>query len=266
MLLVAAVFSLLATLDADAAWAGPGGVFVKAAAKSTVGQILFGILGLIFLPLILYVFAGQALGIRRTRRELAKLAKARPEFAWEELETEARTAVEEVYAAWKHDDLAEAEQWMAPEYFASQQALLERWRAEGKLNVLNLRRLAKLQPLFVKTETPAAYSLVAILIQAHVVDYLEDKATGKVLKGSTSVDPSFEAVWLFTHREGRWLVTRIEEGRTSFSFAKLKNEIDPRYLTERFTSEPSLAQAPEHAEAEQGEGAPEQVARQKRHG
>src|SRR6187402_1205065 len=147
VLLVAALFSLLAVLDADVAWAGPGGVFVKAAAKSTLGKIVFGILGVLFLPLIIWVFAAQALGVRRTRKELELLAKARPEFAWSKLEAEARAAVLDIYAAWKADDLAEVEQRMAPEYFESQKELLERWRDEGKVNVIDLRGQVKLKPL-----------------------------------------------------------------------------------------------------------------------
>jgi hypothetical protein len=266
VLLVAALFSLLAVLDADVAWAGPGGVFVKAAAKSTLGKIVFGILGVLFLPLIIWVLGAQALGVRRTRKELELLAKARPEFAWGKLEAEARAAVLDIYAAWKADDLAAVEHRMAPEYFESQKELLERWRDEGKVNVIDLRGQVKLKPLFVKTETVVSYSLVALLVEAQVVDYLQDESTGKVLKGKKEWDPGFEAVWVLTYREGRWLVTRIEDGSTSLSFARLKNEIDPRYLTERFASEPAVAQAPEQAEAVQRERAPKQVAGKKRHG
>jgi inner membrane protein import complex subunit Tim44-like protein len=265
-LLLAAVFVVLAVVDPQLAWAGPGGVFVKAAAKTLVGQIVLGVLGVLFLPLVLWVFIGQALGIRRTRRELEQLAAARPEFAWEILEREARQAIEDVYQGWQAGALEEVADRMTPEYFASQAAVLERWEDEGKQNVVKLHLIRKLSPLYVRTESRAAYSVVALLVAASVTDYLEELATGKILKGSKTVDHAHESVWLFAHRDGQWRVTRIEEGRMSFSFAKMKNEIDPALLTQLPASQPALAQAPQHEPAAKHESTPKQVPDRERHG
>lgn len=266
LLLLIAVGLALAALDARVAWAGPGGIFVKAAAKTVVGQLVLGVLGVVFLPLVLYVFIGQELGIRRTRRELTLLARTRPEFAWETIEREAWRAIEDVYDGWEAGALEDVADRMTPEYFASQQALLERWKDEGKENVVKLHSVRRLFPLYVRTESSGASSTVAVLVHARVTDYLLELRSEKILKGNQAVDNAFESVWIFAHRDGQWRVARIEEGRLSFSFAKMKNDIDPALLTPHAASQPALAQAPQHEVAAEHERAPKQVTGRERHG
>ena len=234
----------------ETAWAGPGGVFVKAAAKSIWGKIALGVLAVIFMPLILYVVIGERIGIYRSRKALGELAKTRPEFDWTGVREQASEAITDIYAVWESGDLSSVQHHMTRQFYASQQELLERWRDEGKRNVIDLHKISRLSPLFVRTETAESYSTLALLLDATVVDYLEDTATRKVLKGKKSRDSSFQAVWVFAHVNGRWRVARIEEGNTSFGFAKLKNEIDFGRAPGRFPSQPAVTQAAhDHAAA-----------------
>ncbi len=76
-----------------------------------------------------------------------------------------------------------------------------------------------------------------------------------MLKGKKYRDSSFQAVWVFAYVNERWRVARIEDGNTSFGFAKLKNEIDFGHAPGRFPSQPAVTQAA------QGEAAAEQKGR-----
>jgi hypothetical protein len=260
-LLLAAVVVLLLLVMPETAWAGPGGAFAKAAAKTVWGKIALGVLGVIFLPLILYVFIGEWIGINRTKKALIELAKVRPEFDWQLVSEQAKAAITDVYAVWESGDLEPVEHHLLPQYYSSQQQLLERWQEEGKRNVIDLHKISGLKPLFVRTETDESYAMIAVLLNATVIDYLEDTKTRKLLKGKKHRDPSFQAVWVFAYMNERWRVARIEEGNTSFGFAKLKNEIDFSQAPGRYPSQPVVTQAAQDDAAAQQEGRKVKVAR-----
>lgn len=255
------VVVLLLIVVPETAWAGPGGVFMKAAAKSVWGKIAFGVLAVIFLPLILYVVIGERIGIYRSRQALKELAKTRPEFEWMHVREQASQAITGIYEVWESGDLASVAHHMTPQFHTAQQELLDRWRDEGKRNVIRLHKIASLDPLFIRTETDLNYSTIAVLLDAMAVDYLEDTNTRKVLKGKKSRDDSYQAVWLFAYVGGRWRVARIEEGNTSFGFAKLKNEIDFGRVPGRYPSQPAVTQAAQHDAAAQNERRKVKVAR-----
>lgn len=260
-LLLAAVVVLLLLVLPETAWAGPGGAFAKAAAKTIWGQIALGVLGVIFLPLILYVFIGEWIGIRRTRKALTELAKSRPEFDWKLFTEQATAAITDVYGVWESGKLESVEHHLLSQYYFSQQGLLDRWHEEGKRNVIDLHKINGLAPLFARTETEESYAMIAVLLKATVVDYLEDTRTRKVLKGKKYRDSSFQAVWVFAYVNERWRVARIEDGNTSFGFAKLKNEIDFGHAPGRFPSQPAVTQAAQGDPAAQQKGRKVKVAR-----
>jgi hypothetical protein len=256
LLLLGAVIVLVLLTVPETAWAGPGGVFMKAAAKSIWGKIAMGVLAVIFLPLLLYVVIGERIGIHRSRKALRELAKTRPEFDWMHVREQVSKAITDVCGVWESGDLSSVAGHMTPQFYASQQALLDRWREEGKRNVLDLHKIASLDPLFIRTETEENYSTIAVLLDAVAIDYLEDAKTRKLLKGKKTRDDSYQAVWVFAHVNGRWRVARIEAGNMSFGFARLKNEIDFGHAPGRYPSQPAVTQAA------QDDAAPNQERRQ----
>lgn len=262
---VVVAFALSAAFPMDA-WAGPGGVFVKAAAKTPFLRGVLAILALVFLPLIVYVYARQALGIFRTRRDLSALAETEPQYSWKLIEKQARASIEAVYAGWKRGDLSAATDVMAPHYFESQVALLDRWRAEGKRNVCELQRLGGLSPLWVRAETDTEHAALALLARGRQLDYLQEVETRRVIKGNRERAKSFESVWLFSHQQGRWCVYGIQPGNESLAYARLPNRVGLDHsalqpaVSQPGLSQPSSVQAREDGAAAQHERAQVRVA------
>jgi hypothetical protein len=222
MVLVA--FSLSGAFPLEA-WAGPGGLFVKAAAKSPFGRWLVAILGIVCLPFIVYLYV-----------------------------REASATIRAVYAGWREGDLSRAAEHMHPPYFASQAALIERWKDEGKRNVCELEELGRMSPLWVRTESDTEYATLALLVRGTQLDYLEDVASGQVIKGNREPARAFESVWLLVCRNERWCVYGIESGVQSFAFARLPNRVTLDYSAlQPSQSQPVAAQvrangtAAEHA-------------------
>ena len=60
-------------------------------------------------------------------------------------------------------------------------------------------------------------------------DYLQDRATGKVVEGSKRYK-AVETVWSFTLENGVWKVSNIEEDTMSTVYAKMVREL-PRIET-----------------------------------
>lgn len=148
--LVATLLLFLVLVTTSAALAGPGGQFAKAIAKTWPGKIALGVLFLILLPLGLYVMTREALEVRKTRRDLAELAKTRDYFDWASIEARIEEAAAVIGEAWSSGDLEEVADYMTRDYHESQQALLDRWRLEGKQNVYTFHDINKIKPLYVR--------------------------------------------------------------------------------------------------------------------
>lgn len=257
--LVVVLFALSAAFPMEA-WAGPGGVFVKAAAKSPFMRWLFVILGILFLPLIVYAYTRQGLGILRTKKDLRALAQTQPEYAWSLIERQATAAVRALYAGWQSSDLSAAMEHLRPDYFESQTALIDRWREEGKRNVCKLQELAGISPLWMRAKTDAQYAAIALLVRGKQLDYLEHVESRRLIKGNRAAIEEFESVWLFTYQGERWLVFGIRPGDESLGYARLSNEValDHRALQPSLL-QPAATQARENGAAAQHERAPVRV-------
>lgn len=260
-LLVLVVFALNAAVPMEA-WAGPGGVFVKAAARSPFVRVALAVIAILFLPFIVYVYAREWLGVLKTRRDLSILAKSRPEYSWGLIDEQANAAIRAVYAGWKLGDLAPATEHMTPHYLESQVALLERWREEGKRNVCELKRLDGLSPLWIRAESDTEYATLALLVSGRQLDYLEEVETRRVIKGDRDKAEDFESVWLFSHQQERWCVYAIQPGNNSLAYARMPNRatLDHAAL-QPAVSHPAATQARDHDAAAQHEGAQQRVAR-----
>ena len=246
--------------------AGPGGQFAKVIFKSTLGQIALVVLGFILLPLALYVWIRQAVEVRKTRRDLAELAKAHDYFDWAQIETRIEEAAAGIGHAWGRGDLGVVADYMTEDYFQSQQELQERWRQEGKRNVHEFFDINKIKPLFVRAGVGWWRDQVSVLISATVVDYLQDVETGKVLKGKKRKDRDYETIWNLVREHSAWRLDSIEEGSESLNVALRANRLElaaqpvPSAAWQPQPSELPAAQVVEDLLAAHGEQAAVEVA------
>jgi hypothetical protein len=227
-LLVVVAVALL--LVAEPALAGPGGKIARAVFESFWGRVLLVVLTLVFLPLIVMVLWKEKAAERRAFGDLRYLAQFAPPFEWLKLRERVTDCFHRVHAAWRREDVSEAAQWMTSWYWQNQQlAHLDRWESEGLRNVCNVKRIAGLKPLLVAHRNDGAEhegSMVVVSITARMQDYLEERATGKVVEGSKTFK-DVETLWTLTLVDGRWLVSNIEEGALSLTYAELMKKQPP---------------------------------------
>ena len=232
---------------AHEALAGPGGAIAKAAFKTPLGRILGLILAIILLPLIVYVCIGEWLGVRRTQRDLRRLAEDHPAFAWDGIERWVRGHATELYRCWDQGDLRPCGAFMTQHFFSTQQDLLDRWRDEGKHNVCELKELRRIRPLFVSTGGESTIPTVLVLFNVTLVDYLESTRSRTILKGQKrAIDQ--DVIWrLVMLPDGAWALHSIEEGELSLAFAREANDVsDTRRLP---TAAPAVPAGTSHAPA-----------------
>lgn len=246
-LIPVAALAVLAPAEVQAA---AGGVFSKALKSSPLMQVLFGIAGIILLPLILYVLGREQWNIFQTKRDLRTFAERYPYFAWRDIEAQAQAAFEAVYSKWEENDLEPARDFMTVDYFQSQQDMLDRWRDEGKRNVVKLKSKPGFAPLSVMVEDETGLSTVWLRVTVDLVDYLENVATGKRLKGRKWAQRNFESIWMFGYSRGAWRLASIMEGSQSFNISKVKNRLDMGYL-EQIPAQVAAAPAEPAAEMEE---------------
>jgi hypothetical protein len=242
LLVLVAVCFLVFCPEADAA---PGGQFVKQALSTKFGKIgglivggLFLLAAIILLPLILYVYFAERAGIRKTKSDLKLLAEKYDWFEWPELRRRIEQTVEQIASVWASGNLTSAASFMTPDYFASQQEMLARWVDEGKQIVYRLQKIGRIEPLAVSVEDEETHSWIRVLVTVDCIDYMRDEDTKEVVKGDTGTTTGFESVYVFVHQNGEWLLSGIEKGSSSLTWAKEKNRIETRYLDSVFANRP----------------------------
>ena len=249
-LVVTGAVLVLAPGEAEAA---VGGVFVKALKSSPWVRVLFGIAVVILLPLILYVLGREQWSIFQTKRDLRALAERYPYFDWAGIQTRAQAAFEAVYSKWPKNDLEPARAFMTQDYFQSQQDMLDRWRDEGKRNVVTLESKPKFAPLSLMIEDEAGLSTVWLRVTVNLVDYLEHEASRKRHKGRKSSQKGFESIWMFAYSEGAWRLAGVDEGSQSLNISLLKNRLDTGSLDRISAHVPAAAAAAAEPAAEDEE-------------
>lgn len=231
---LAALALLVLLLCPTDAFAGPGGEIVEWVFKSKVGRIvggiILGILFIVLLPLVIYVWLRERAGIRRTTRDLEALARRFPAFAWPAIERRIREVVPKLYAAWNEADLSPVQDLFTAEYYSSQQDILDRWSEEGKRNVTKLEKIEKIAPLHVNVETEQAYSTLYVLVRVSLLDYLEEVSTRKLIKGKRKVKEDHDTIWVLLLHGDEWLLHAVESGDMSLAMATEKNTVDTSYL------------------------------------
>jgi predicted lipid-binding transport protein (Tim44 family) len=172
----------------------------------------------------------ERLAAKRALADLAFMAQRSPHFDWLKLRQRAQDCFARVHSAWTKADVAEASEWMTAWYWQNQQMVhLDRWEREGLRNVCNVKSVKNLRPLLFAHRNDGAEhegSMVVVSIDAHLQDWLEERATGKVVEGSKTWK-DVETLWTFTLEDGRWVVSQIEEGSLSLTYANLAKGLPP---------------------------------------
>lgn len=224
-----ALFSLLLLgvcwLSPEAAMAAPGGI-IKAAAKTPFMRVIFGILTVIFLPIIIYYSVKGAMAVRKTRQDLAKLASAYPQYRWLDLQDRITDTFSWTWSAWTQGKMNLASEYTTSWYWQNQQLQLDDWERQGLENVCRLVKLQRITPIMVQHSRDAGGegSRVVVCIKARVVDYLQNKATGAVVSGDKKED-DLETIWTFMWSGGKWCLNKIEPGVNEFEYLFAPNEV-----------------------------------------
>lgn len=211
----------------EPAFAGPGGFIAKGLFKSFWGKILLGILTIVLLPFILYVYFTEKIAVMKNKKILLKLSATHKNFNWIDLEKEFSHIVRRVYIAWAKEDMAEVKEYVNNWYWRNQQIVnLDYWKSQNLKNVSRLRTLEKVNPLYLEfsSEENLNGTRIAIRIDVEAEDYLLDIETNKIIEGKKGYQ-DLDYVWFFKYEDGKWLLDDIRQGASSLGFAKLANVI-----------------------------------------
>lgn len=169
----------------EPAVAGPGGKIASAAFETFLGKAILGVLTIIFLPFIIYVFLREKLAERRARKDLRFMAAYSSNFEWLKIQERAKDCFFRVHSGWENEDLSGITRWMTDWYWQNQQMVhLDRWKKQGLKNICNVKKITNIKPLlFVHRNQGKEHenSMVVISIEANMRDYLEDRHSGKRL-------------------------------------------------------------------------------------
>lgn len=224
---VLALIVVFLFLFVDPIYAGPGGTVVKAIFKTFWGKVLLTAIGIILLPLIIYVKYREYFAVKKCKKELESLQAINDDFRWSKLEKTVKQIFERVYLAWSKEDMSAVSNYVSHWYWQNQQLVhLDKWKSENLKNICDLESVGKIRPLHLEilNRENLEGSRIAFAIEGRIKDYLVDRTTHKIVKGSSNYDDE-ERIWVFEYTEGKWLLDDIHEGDLSLAFAKLENII-----------------------------------------
>jgi len=182
---------------------------------------------LIFIFLAIHIRLNR--GIRRTRKDLEVLAGRAPEsgwFRWPEIEARVGEMALELSRALTSGDLTRFQDDMTPHCLQVYREMLDQWNLEDRDKVFEVVKLRRIRPLHVAVGEGDTPPELVVLIDMDVRDYLEDRISGKVMKGKTRVNRTFDTVWNLQLEEGKWRLHSVEDGATAFRFATRENTVN----------------------------------------
>ena len=211
------------------AFAGPGGKIAKAVAETFWGRVVLAALVILFLPLIIYTMLKEHFAKRRVLKDLKIVAAIYPDFEWIQLRKRIQDCFHRVHAAWGESDVSEAAEWMTDWYWKNQQVVfLDRWRRDGLVNICEVDKINYIRPILFslrgQENAPGEGSELAVLIEAHMTDYLERISDGKLMEGARK-KKDVERVWSFTYINGKWVVSNIDEGSNSLEYIEMMKSV-----------------------------------------
>lgn len=92
--------------------AGPGGTVAKALFKTWWGKLLMLILAILLFPLLLYIRVVEFFKIRKTKKQLVKIAKKNKDFSWLNLNKNISNIFTRTYEAWSNEDMSEVKNYV----------------------------------------------------------------------------------------------------------------------------------------------------------
>ncbi|WP_437370036.1 hypothetical protein [Maribacter litoralis] len=231
-LIILVLVLALVLFDIDPMYAGPGGTVVKAIFKTWWGKVLLSILGIIFLPLTIYVYFREYFAVKNCKKQLLELGKRNKDFSWLNLDKNVRNIFNRVYIAWNNQDLKEASSYISHWYWQNQQLVhLDEWKKENLRNVCKVDGIKSVKPLYLEISEHENLegSRIAFLITANIMDYLKSNDTHKIVQGSNKYDDE-EKIWVMEYTDGQWVLDDIQDGQLSLAFAKTKNIIPAKLV------------------------------------
>ncbi len=227
-LAILVLITVIALVAAEPALAGPGGKIARAVFESFWGKLALAVLTVIFLPLIIYVQVKEKRAERRARKDLQFMAAYGPQFDWLKIRQRIKDCFQRVHSGWEDEDLSGVADWMTDWYWQNQQLVyLEKWKQEGLRNVCKVKKINRIRPLlFAHRNGDKGHedSRLVVLIEAKMQDYLEDRATGKLVEGSRKFK-DVGTVWTFTLHGGQWKVDDIEEDNTVLAYIDMARDL-----------------------------------------
>ena len=210
-------------------FAGPGGKIAKAVIGTFWGKVIFAGLFIVFLPFIILTLVKEHFAKKRALKDLRIIATLSPDFDWIKMRKRIQDCFFRVHAAWEKSDTSEANDWMTSWYWQNQQMVfLDRWKKEGLVNYCHVSKINSIKPILFSYRADAGKvgegSELAVLINAHMTDYLERKRDGKLIEGSRETK-DVERVWSFTYENGKWVVSNIDEGSNSLEYTDLMKQV-----------------------------------------
>lgn len=225
LILVLVLITIFLFVAVDPVFAGPGGAIAKGFFRTWWGKLILVGLTIIFLPIVLYVQLVEFLGIRKTKKQLAKLGLTNKDFMWLHLRNTVENVFTRTYAAWGNENMEEVSSLVNSWYWQNQQLIhLDKWKQENKKNVCSCFSVIKISPLYMEISDADnfEYSKVAFAIKANVEDYLIDRDSSKVVYGKKGFHEETK-VWIMQYIDGVWLLDNILDDSYTLSFAKMKN-------------------------------------------
>lgn len=221
---------LLGMFFVEPALAGPGGKIASAAFETFWGRVALGILAIIFLPLMIFMFVREKLAERRSRKDLRFMAGHSSLFEWLKIKERATDCFYRVHSGWEKEDLSGVGQWMTDWYWQNQQVVhLQKWKNEGLINICDVKKISDIKPLlFVHRNSGKEHedSMVVVSITAKMKDCLQERNSGKIVEGSKRYK-EVETIWSFTVENGHWKVSNIDESSMSLVYANMVKELPP---------------------------------------
>ena len=211
------------------AFAGPGGKIARAVFETFWGRVILIGLTILFLPLIIFVALKEHKAKKRVLKDLKILARVSPDFDWIKLRKRIQDCFYRVHSSWEKGDVSEASEWMTKWYWQNQQMVyLDRWERDGLVNICEVDKIKHIKPIMFSfrgdDNKPGEGSELAVLIEAHMKDYLERRRDGKVVEGSKK-KKDVERVWSFTYENSKWVVSNIDEGSNSLEYIEMMKNV-----------------------------------------
>lgn len=221
--LVALVFLL-----PEVAFAGVGGSIASVLAKGLFGRLALSAMVFVFFPIVFLAYIKERLAEKSTLGDLKRLSVVSPAFAWDQLKMRIRDSYTAVHGAWNGGDLSGAAMYMTPWFWQNQQMnYLDRWKADGLLNICRVRGIDEIRPIFVSFrnwDDNCDGSKIVVAVSADIEDYMVHRESQLLCMGKPGFHNS-ETLWTFVLKDGEWVVSNIETTEQWLAYVKLSNEI-----------------------------------------